>query len=255
MPVAKLNTGFNIEVDFNIAAFHKRLLALLTDMGIIIAYVLVIGEMLKELFGSGLLREMGFVSVLFYLPVLLYGLVCEVYLNGQTFGKKLLGIQVITIEGGEPTISQFLLRWLFKSIDFPFWLLFAVTQGSWPWYLIFFVFSGLVCFLYTARSQRIGDLLAGTMVIDKKALTSWQDTAFMEVQQDYLPQFPQVMKMSDRDMNTIKQVLNTAISTRDYDYANRVCTKIKTALQIETDLDAFDFMEVLLKDYNFLSSR
>lgn len=255
MAIARLNTGFNIEVEFIISAFHKRLLAWLTDLGILLAYIMVVGKIFKMVLGEGWGVQFGWASVLFWLPVLLYFLVCETLMNGQSFGKKLLKIKVITTDGGQPSLSQYLLRWMFRTVDFPFWLLFAVLQGSWPWYLIFFLFSGLACFLYSGRSQRIGDFLAGTMVIDTKTATSWEDTAFIEVQNDYVPVFPQVMKMSDRDINTIKQVLNATLSHRDYDYANRICHKIKTALQIETDLDAFDFMEILLKDYNYLSSR
>lgn len=255
MGIVKLNTGFNIEVDFNIAPFHKRLFAWCLDIFILIAYIMIIGKLLNGFLGDGWDADFGWISVLYWIPVLMYTLVCEVMLNGQTIGKRVLHIKVITIDGGQPSISQYLLRWMFKTIDFPYWLLFAVIQGNWPWYTIFFVFGGLVCFIYSAKSQRIGDLLAGTMVIDTRTQSSWQDTAFIAVENDYIPLFPQVMKMSDRDMNTIRQVLNAAASTRDYAYANRICTKIKSALQIQSDMDAFELMEVLLKDYNYISSR
>jgi hypothetical protein len=91
--------------------------------------------------------------------------------------------------------------------------------------------------------------------VNSKITTTWQDTVFMETADDYKPVFPAVMKLSDKDINSIKQILETTRRSQNYYYANRVAAKIKSILKIETDLDAFDFMEILLKDYNHLSSK
>ncbi len=53
MGIVKLNTGFNIEVDFNIAAFHKRLFAWCLDIFILIAYIMIIGKLLNGFLGDG----------------------------------------------------------------------------------------------------------------------------------------------------------------------------------------------------------
>jgi uncharacterized RDD family membrane protein YckC len=254
MSIVKLNTGFNIEVDFSVAPFHKRLLAWLIDGIIIIAYLLIAHKIITTILGYAFMVSYGWVAVLYSLPYLLYHLLCECFLNGQSPGKKALNIKVITTEGGQPTFSQYMLRWLFKIIDFPFWIFFAVVLGGWPWFTIMFVFMGLICFATTARSQRIGDLVAGTMIINTKSTTTWHDTVFTNVEENYVPQFPQVMKLTDRDMNTIKQVLNN-LHNKNQDHVFRIVERIKMVLQVQTELDAREFLRILLKDYNHLSSK
>lgn len=44
MPVTKLHTGFNIEVEFTISAFHKRLLAWFIDLIVILAYTWLVNK-------------------------------------------------------------------------------------------------------------------------------------------------------------------------------------------------------------------
>jgi hypothetical protein len=97
--------------------------------------------------------------------------------------------------------------------------------------------------------------VAGTIIVNSKNTTTWQDTVFIETAEDYQPVFPQVMRLTDKDINSVKQIFETTRKSGNYMYANRVKDKIKAILKIETDLDAFDFMEILLKDYNHLSSK
>src|SRR3982750_1613538 len=103
MLIVKLDTGFNIEVEFAVTPFHKRLFSWLIDVVILAAYSLL-GE---KLLGKALSTETTWVFVLFGLPPLFYHLVCEILLNGQSVGKKAMGIKVITADGGQPSLSQY----------------------------------------------------------------------------------------------------------------------------------------------------
>jgi len=119
--------------------------------------------------GSGFL---GWLMTLFFLPPFLYQLLCEIFLNGQSVGKKLLRLKVIAADGGQPSISQYLIRWLFLTIDIPSaWIIFAISVQAIPWWWIIFIFSGLICVIVTPYSQRIGDLVAGTILIDTRSHT------------------------------------------------------------------------------------
>ena len=60
------------------------------------------------------------------LPMLLYSLVTEVMMHGQTIGKKLMNIRVISLDGGEPELSQYLVRWMFKAYEWPFFFGYTV---------------------------------------------------------------------------------------------------------------------------------
>jgi len=251
MHVVKLDTGFNIEVDFVITPFHKRLLSWIIDSVVLFAYALL-GTKLLNISVSGSGTE--WVYVLFGLPVLFYYLICEILMNGQSVGKKALGIKVITADGGQPTLSQYLIRWVFRLADLPVWILGAVSLGSLPWWCAIFLFSGIACVLITPHSQRIGDLVAGTMIIDTRTHTSWEDTVFTELGGNYQPRFPQVMHLSDKDINTLKSIIGAVKKKNDYDLSMRIGERIKSKLHIESDQDSLDFLETLLKDYNYYST-
>jgi hypothetical protein len=63
------------------------------------------------------------------------------------------------------------------------------------------------------------------------------------------------MQLSDRDINSLKGILDTAKKRGDYNLAEMASNKIRNHLNIQTPLSPFDFLEVLLKDYNYLSAN
>ena len=256
MSVIKLNTGFNIELEFAIAPFHKRLLAWFVDVVVQLAYMLIGSKIIAIASGGSIWNDsFGWAQVLFYIPIVLYHLLFEIMWNGQSPGKRALGIRVITTEGGQPSVSQYLIRWMFKTIDFPYWIPGEVYGDGWPAITLFFIFTGIACIIFTSKSQRVGDLVAGTIIINTRNRATWQDTVFMEVDDNYQASFPEVMRLSDRDINTIKQIISTSSKSNDYTYAWRIAEKIKTILQVKSDLPPLEFMQLLLKDYNHLSGK
>ncbi|HMH23961.1 MAG TPA: RDD family protein [Puia sp.] len=252
MVSVKLDTGFNIEVDFAITPFHKRLLAWMIDIVILTAYSIIGSRMLNGITPEILASQVG--VALFGLPPLFYHLICETRLNGQSIGKKALGIKVITADGGQPTLSQYLVRWVFRLTDFPVWLIPAIYFGELPWWCSIFLFSGLACVLMSQRTQRIGDVVAGTIIIDTRNSTSWEDTVFTELETGYQPRYPQVMQLTDKDINTLKSIIGTVRKRSDYDLSMRIGERIRTKLNIESDQDSLEFLETLLKDYNYYST-
>ncbi|MBS1662643.1 MAG: RDD family protein [Bacteroidetes bacterium] len=247
----KLDTGFNIEIDFLLAPFGKRLLAWIIDIAIIVAYYLLWNMIL----GSFFWFSMGWLTVLIGLPPFLYHLLCETFLNGQSIGKKALRIKVIAEDGGQPTFSQFLIRWLFRLADWPIWIFAAISIAGLPWWSSILFFSGLACIIITPYSQRLGDLVAGTILIDTRNRTSWEDTVFTEVEEDYHPRYPKVMQLTDKDINTLKGIINTVSKSGDYDLSMRIADRIRTKLDIPSDQDSLEFLQTLLKDYNYYSTR
>ena len=98
-------------------------------------------------------------------------------------------------------------------------------------------------------------MLAHTILIRSSQKHSINETVFLDIGHDYVPSFPQVMQLSDRDMNSLKSILDTARKREDYNLAEMASEKIRNHLQIQTTLPAFEFLEVLLKDYNYLSTN
>jgi uncharacterized RDD family membrane protein YckC len=246
----KLDTGFNIEVDFPISPFHRRMFAWCIDALVMWLYFWITYRTFGYRETSG-----QWIMTITSLPILIYYPVMEILTNGQTIGKKILGIRVITLEGGQASISQYLLRWMFRTADFPIWIFFAIFQGILPWYSSILVFSGIACTVISDKSQRIGDMVAGTIVIFTRSKTSWQDTVFIEVEDGYKARYPQVMQMSDKDLNSLKMIIVTVRKNNNHELAFRIAERIKSKLNMQGDQDALDFLETLLKDYNYYSNH
>lgn len=254
MQTVKLDTGFNIEVDFPISPFHRRMFAYCLDLTVILLYGLLCSKIVGILPQKSL-TEKEWLWILIGLPALFYYPVLEILTDGQTIGKKIMGIRVITLDGGHPSVSQYILRWVFRLADFPFWIFLAIAGGNLPWWLSFLLFSGIACVVISDKSQRIGDIVAGTIVIFTRSNTSWEDTVFIELETDYEPRYPQVMQMSDKDLNSLKMIITTVKKSKNHDLAFRIAERIKSKLVMQGDQDALDFLETLLKDYNYYSNH
>ena len=254
MLIVRLNTSFNIEVDFAISPFHKRLFAWIIDLVIMVAYIWGIEKLFPLLYRKDWTSP-DWIQTLLGIPLLLYHLALETLMNGQSVGKKAMQIKVISADGGQPSFSQYLIRWMFRLADFPIWILATITYNELPWWCAIFLFSGLASVIITEKSQRLGDLLAGTIMIDTRNSLSWEDTVFTELDSGYQPRFPAVMKMSDKDINTLKSIIQRVSKKGDYDLSMRIGERIKSKLGIESDQDSLDFLETLLKDYNYYSTN
>ncbi len=259
MSIITIGTPFNIDLEFRIAPFGKRLAAWLVDIVIITLYFYLMIIFVKPLFYKGSATAVGTEIFIIILPVMLYQLVFELFSNGQTIGKKALGIKVIDKSGQEPTLGQYIIRWML-CIGNLFIYLIPYALISSPALLIAFIFIYLPDFLsvmISAKSQRISDFAAGTVVIDKNYRSNISETIYLNIEQkDYQPIFPQVMRLNDRDINGIRNLINEKRGSKDTDnYMYQVVDKIKSVLAIQTELDGYPFLEQLLKDYNYFTSK
>ena len=257
MSTVAISTPFNISLDFEIAEFHKRFFAYLIDLFIqgcfLRGMVLIFFEGM-ELRGHG---TTGIVILFVLVPLILYHPFMEVFNNGQSLGKKVMAIKVMSLEGGAPHIGQYLLRWIFRTFE---WVaVFMLVLGDVYTLIIYWFLAGLTTVLTIAiskRSQRLGDMAAGTAVVSTKIKLGLSDTIFQEVSSsDFKVAFPEVMRLSDRDINAIKTVLKQSRKTNHFETAHRVAYKIKEVLKIESNLDVSDFLKKLLEDYNYLATK
>jgi uncharacterized RDD family membrane protein YckC len=271
MAVIKVPTNFNIDVEFEVPEFYRRLLALLIDMIIQFFYLRIANEIFKSIATSSSWDmdssyNLQAVALLLFLPILVYHPLQEITMNGQSIGKKILGIRVVNEIGGRPGISQFLIRWLLRVSDL--WiaiiLIILVTtpdlfKDAESTFIVLaalaFIITDIVLVVSSKKGQRIGDLLAKTILIRTGAKGNIEDTVFIDVADSYVPSYPQIMQLSDKDINAIKSILETARKRGDYNMADSAAYKIKSHLKIESSLSPFDFLDVLLKDYNYLSTK
>lgn len=147
----KLETPEGAEVDVRPAGLFVRGIAFFVDeiirWGVIIG-ALMIGGMLGE-FG------LGVSLIVMFLCYWLYGVIFEVFNGGQTPGKKMYGLQVVHDDGTPIRLPASMLRNILLTVDLmP--AMYAV---------------GIVTMVFTSGFRRVGDLVAGTMVVYRDALT------------------------------------------------------------------------------------
>ena len=261
MPIIKIPTVFNIDLEFERADLGRRTLAYLIDLVARIA-ILWLGVYIISESGLSYRSREKVMFICVFLPVSLYYLVFELLMKGQSPGKRAMSIKVVSLIGNTPSLSQILLRWMFRLVESPLltmaFMLSALSRESVFVALVWLAVGILpvIIVLRSAYNQRLGDMAAGTIIVLNKQRHTIQDTIFREIdREDYVPQFSQILRLSDRDLGKIKSVLDNANRTGDTATAARIAEKVKTILHIETDLDAVTFLETLLNDYNYLVTR
>jgi uncharacterized RDD family membrane protein YckC len=238
-----INTSFNIELGFELAPIHKRVVAYLLDLFVMVTYIFFMGYVLSGA-GSNFFDKLEsysyFISFLLFSPIMFYSLLSEMMLNGESVGKRIMGLKIISLDGNRPSISQLVLRWCMRFID--------------TWFTSFMV--GVICAAVTKQGQRVGDIVAGTTVVSKRLPYSIDNTIFKHVSKEqYMVSYPQVMRLSDRDLNTINNILQQHRKSNMYSYVVTISEKVKTVLDIQTDEEPLQFLENLLSDYNYLSQN
>ncbi|GAA4957518.1 RDD family protein [Algibacter aquimarinus] len=243
----QINTTQNVNINFTAASVGERILAYAIDWIIKIAYGIVVYQLLFNLFEiDDMIRDMDTWSqiaiiLMFYLPVILYSLIFETLLDGQTPGKRILKIKVVKIDGYQASLADFLIRWFFRIVDI------NMMTGV----------VALIAIITSNKNQRLGDMTAGTSVIALKNKVNISHTILENLKQDYKPTYPNVIKLSDNDARIIKDTFTTARASKDYQTLIKLRKKLIEVVEIKemkqkTDIE---FIDVILKDYNYYTQN
>lgn len=145
-------TPENIAFQYRLAGPFLRLAAYLIDAGIRLAVGLIGVLALWSAFGVAGLSQVGVGAglVLAFLLAWFYGGLFETFWNGQTPGKRCMGIRVVTVEGQPINALQAVLRNVLRVVDGQ-----PLVFGQ----------VGLWAATMNRRFQRLGDLACGTMVV------------------------------------------------------------------------------------------
>jgi uncharacterized RDD family membrane protein YckC len=162
-----IETPEQVELRFPIAGIGSRFLAILTDSFIqgatlfflFLGFALIVSAAPKIPGAAAAVSDTGakwFVAavVLFYF-LLYWGYysLFEAFWNGQTPGKRLLKIRVIKDSGRQITLFEALARNLLRVIDM----------------LPSFYLVGVITMLCNREQKRLGDLVAGTIVVHERS--------------------------------------------------------------------------------------
>ncbi len=148
-------TGEAVVLDVPCAQFPSRLAALLIDMAIQITLLAVVA--IAVAVSSGHLDEAEVAAILvasFVVIVVGYPTIFETLTRGKTLGKMAIGLRVVSDDGGAERFRQALVRALTGAIEI--WTIIGAPIG-------------LILSMVSARGKRLGDMFAGTYVIQERA--------------------------------------------------------------------------------------
>jgi uncharacterized RDD family membrane protein YckC len=239
MEKIRIETAQNIVIEHDIASIADRIASNLLDYLIISVYYFIIWAIFLSSIAIGGFHYISWIVLVISIPPLFYQLVCEVFLEGQSFGMRAVRTKVIRLDGSQPTIGNYLLRWLLRPID------------------IFTSYGGvaIITILINGKGQRLGDIAAGTTVIKMKKPVKLSDTILAQTHETYVPAFPQVEKLTDREIGIIVETLSV------YKYQGKivpvkiVAQKIQEVLHIQSTLQPVDFLRTIVKDYNHITGK
>ncbi len=129
------------------ATLFQRSLAFLIDIILIILAVMMLSIPIR--YAPSAIQLL--ITIAVFPIIFLYFILFE-HLAGQTIGKKIMKIAVITQHGKKPAIKQAIIRNILRIID-----------G-----LPFFYILGIILIILTKQKQRLGDMIAHTIVIIKE---------------------------------------------------------------------------------------
>lgn len=236
MAKIKITTTQNIDIEYDVASVGDRILAWMIDFGAMTLFYILVAAILSM---AGLGR-LSWLFLLVYLVPFFYHLVMEVIFHGQSLGKLALNIKVVRLDGSHPSFSNYLLRWLFRILECN---------------LLFFYGAVAICTVaMNGKGQRIGDIVAGTAVIKTKRTASLHDTILRNNNPDYVPFFPEVRLLSDRDVRSIQEVMRTYRRQRNIDLLNMCGNRVATHMGVAPrDMHPMQFLETVIRDYNQLN--
>jgi uncharacterized RDD family membrane protein YckC len=233
----QIETAHNVRISQNIASVGERIAASVIDIMIFYFYFLI----LIMLTVSSMERidedKMMIYYFIILIPIIVYHLLFEYFMDGQTPGKRLVKIKVVKLDGSKAGFSNYLLRWIFRIID-----------------TTIFGIVGIITILVNGKGQRVGDIVAGTTVISLKE-EKQNKNAFIEIKEDYVPTYDNVTFFSDEDILKIKDIYIQARRTNNHRLLKELREKIENKLNLQSDMKDIQFVKTIIKDYYFYTQN
>lgn len=245
MQTIELQTTQNVTIEYQLASLGERIMALLIDVTVVFLFYLGLLFLVVSIVDQNRFDETAVfwsfaTSMLFFLS---YHFLFELLANGQSIGKKVLGIQVLRLDGEQLSAGDSMLRTVFYFVD---------LFGSLGVLGVFAISS-------SSNKQRLGDMAAGTILIKTRVVDRFDLNDILNISSlaDYEPKYLEARQFNEHDMLLIKKTL-----ARYQRYPNAAHRKLvhslaqKLALQIGEPTpisNAVDFLRTLIRDYIVLT--
>lgn len=229
----KIDTPENVTFDYDVAGIGSRFLAALIDTAaVVFAQIVIFGTFLLIAvfaFNLDLSESRAFnwaaalAGVISFIFLWGYYIFFEILWNGQTPGKRWVGLRVIRVDGTPITASEAIIRNLVRIID-----LMPMAYGV-----------GVVTMFVNVNSRRVGDLAAGTLVVHDRGMGDLGDISPVRramintwVSKNDIPEGFPLRKINQYELQIIEEFL-----ARRKDLVNRLPLAQHILLSIMTRLE------------------
>ena len=227
----RLTTPENISFEYQLAGPFRRVIPYLLDLFFVAAIYLVLmvvywlfAVVIGGLFAFiGVLEVTEFIvaigaamgQIFAFLAYWFYGTYMETYYNGRTFGKMVVGLRVLSTDGHAIDGVQATLRNFFRGADLmplvPIGGLLETNEIP-PQVVIPTAIFGLIAMSISPKFQRLGDLVAGTMVVNED---SSQDPHVQTFADSRVPQLAELIPSSFYVSNSLGKAVAAYAERRE----------------------------------------
>jgi len=248
-----LSTPESVELEYHLAGVGNRVFALIVDYSLLLILLLVywtiwvlfalqLFNYLSQLGGDYSAVPIWLLGIAILGNFVLYSgyfVFFELLWRGQTPGKRMAKIRVVREDGRPLGVSQSVLRSLLRPIDD-------------------FIFLGLLFIVFSKQEKRIGDWVAGTLVVQVEPQASKAQLQCSEAAHRLAPDLPSLTTLdalSPDDFAILREYLTRRASlTRParQDLSMKLAHQTRQRIQLETipaDTSSDDFLEAVYLAY------
>jgi uncharacterized RDD family membrane protein YckC len=229
----RIDTAQNVVLHYEVASFGDRMVAFLIDGLVLLAWFVTL------LFIAATWKAMNSLDSFWLLcgvPFFFYHLICELLMNGQSVGKRIVKLRVVMLDGDRAGIGQYLLRWLLRPIDS-------------------FLFIGVMVIIGNAKGQRLGDLVAGTTLVSVKNRRSLEETLVVMAPDDHVVRYANAHLLSDAQAQLMKDVLSRSVGSNGQTVVAELAAKVRQVIGADGQEADREFLKSVLRDHTWLTSR
>lgn len=191
MQTIEINTTQNVKIEYQLAGLAHRIFAYMIDLAVLVFCSIIFLNIIEQ-FNP---MNMEYVFLFLSLFVVFYPLASEILGNGQSLGKRAMGIKIIKINGDELEFYDYFGRWALRFLDIYF------SLGS----------IASILIISNKNGQRIGDIIAGTTVIKKNSTYGFQLNDILKLnlkdRSTYEFEYPLARNLEEKDVLLIKNLL------------------------------------------------
>jgi uncharacterized RDD family membrane protein YckC len=241
MKTIEITTAQKVTIQYELASVGNRLAAFFIDMMVLFGMLMLLGSIMSNMF-LGKTAQDFFVFLILLPTIIFYTLFSEVLFDGQTLGKRAVGIKVVKLNGDPASAFDYLIRWAFRFVD------------------IWFSIGSVAILLISSSqySQRIGCLLSGTTVIRRNSIQTFSLKDILNIYStaNYEPKYPKAAQLDEKDMIFLKKSLERYRKYRNEAHRNLIfllADKFAEMLGESPQKDKEKFLETLLSDFIVLT--